>query len=213
MALQVAAHPRRAAWPARGGAVASLLFFVGALLLLLVLGAAPVEAATVTDLKNTIIAALQGINTGMTDYYSAMSATPAVQQQYCTTAISNQASGLSLTMESLSSPYGVMATAYGFLIYKDDFVFGPSISLIGASAWSNGTLTTAVQTGSNNILVPYQRNTIVYVTGIISNGNGNSNILPMARYMIVDGYLCMYSYMNVAALYTGTFSTPMAGLV
>ncbi|CBZ24989.1 hypothetical protein, unknown function [Leishmania mexicana MHOM/GT/2001/U1103] len=181
-----------------------------ALVLLSVCGV-PTQAATVTDLKNVVKNEMYRIDIGMTDFYSSLSVSPTVQQQYCTTAIASQAAGLSLTMESLSSPYGVLATEYGFLIYKDAYVFGPSIKLIGASAWSNGTLTTDIQMG-RNILVPYLTNTIVFVTGILESEDGRQNILPMTRFMMVDSYLCAYMHMDVANLYRNTFRAVFAEL-
>ncbi|CAJ1019866.1 hypothetical protein, conserved [Leishmania lindenbergi] len=183
---------------------------VAALVLLSVCGV-PAQAATVTDLKNAVNVVLQDIDVGMTDFYRTLSAPPAVQQQYCTAAISSVVEGLSLTMESLSSPYGVLATEHGFLVYKDSFVFGPSVSLIGASAWPNGTLTTKVQHGKN-ILLPFLSNTIVFVTGVVTNDKGMKNILPMARFMIVDAYRCTYLHMDVSELYRNTFRTVFAEL-
>ncbi|CAG9571319.1 hypothetical protein LMJF_14_1250 [Leishmania major strain Friedlin] len=184
---------------------------VSVALLLLGLCGVPAQAATVTDLKNAIKNELYRIDIGMTDFYSSLSVSPTVQQQYCTAAITSRAAGLSLTMESLSSPYGVLATEYGFLIYKDTFVFGPSIKLIGASAWPNGTLTTDIQSG-RHILVPYLTNTVVFVTGVIENEDGRQNILPMMRLMMVDSYLCAHMHMNVANLYRKTFRTAFAEL-
>lgn len=181
-----------------------------ALVLLSVCGV-PTQAATVMDLKNVVKNEMYRIDIGMTDFYSSLSVSPTVQQQYCTTAITSQAAGLSLTMESLSSPYGVLATEYGFLIYKDAYVFGPSIKLIGASAWPNGTLTTDIQIG-RNILVPYLTNTIVFVTGILESEDGRQNILPMTRFMMADSYLCAYMHMDVANLYRNTFRAVFAEL-
>lgn len=196
----------------RGAAGAAVPLVLSLLMLLLLSAALPVQSATVLDLKNTIVGALQSINSGMTDLYSAFSAVPAVQLQYCNNALTNELSGMSLSMEALYSPYSVLATSYGFVIYKDNYVFGPSISLIGASAFTNGTLTTSVQSGSNNILVPYQLNTIIFVTGLITNSDGSTNILPMARYVMGNAYQCPYLSMNVGSLYTGIFSTAFSQL-
>ncbi|GET87156.1 hypothetical protein, unknown function [Leishmania tarentolae] len=189
--------PRRPA-PAALGVVVALAF-----VLLSVCGA-PARAATVTDLKNAIKNEMQRIDIGMTDFYSSLSVSPSVQEQYCVTATTTKSAGLSLTMESLSSPYSVLVTEYGFLIYKDSFAFGPSISLIGASASTNGVLTTNIQRGPN-ILVPYVRDTVILVTGIVENSAGKKNILPMMRFMVVDSYLCAYTHVNVAPLYNTVF--------
>ncbi|KAG5483802.1 hypothetical protein LSCM4_04957 [Leishmania orientalis] len=186
------------------------MFGTVALVLLSVCGA-PAQGATVADLKNEIRRELQSINVGMTDLYSSLSSPPTVQQQFCTTSIMSEAEGLSLTMEKLSTPYGVLATKFGLLIFKDDFVFGPSIKLIGASARADGTLTTDVQRG-NSILVPYEPQTIVFVTGIITNSRGDVSILPMSHYMLVSAYFCSYMHMDVATLYKETFKDVFAEL-
>ncbi|KAG5483375.1 hypothetical protein LSCM1_04923 [Leishmania martiniquensis] len=195
----------------RSPASRALCVVFAAVLALLSVCGAPAQGATVADLKNTIQSELQRINVGMTDFYSALSAPPTVQQQFCTTAIMNKGKGLSLTMEKLSTPYGVLATDFGLIIFKDNFVFGPSIKLIGASAWANGTLTTDVQYG-NSILVPFKAETIVFVTGVITNKRGDANILPMAHYMMVGAYLCSYMHMDVGPLFSDTFKGVFAAL-
>ncbi|KAG5509462.1 hypothetical protein JKF63_06772 [Porcisia hertigi] len=198
-----------AACGGRASALVRGLLFVAVLALLGICGS-PAQASTVMDLKNAIRAELSRINGGMTDFYSALGVTPTVQQQFCTLAISNKAPGLSLTTESLFAPYSLLATDDGLVIFKENYVFGPSIELIGASATTDGILTTEVQRGSS-IVVPYKANTIIFVVGVMMDDR-NRNILPMARYMIVHGDRCNNLNMDVDSLYSNTFRAVLTAM-
>lgn len=175
-------------------------------LVCLLLLCATAQAVNVVAYATALQTALRTISPGFVTYYSALVGAPAVKAQYCTKSIVNMAPGLALTMESVSSPYNVLATPSGLVVYKDSYIYGPTINLIGTSyRIADGTATTNVLQG-NSLLMPYTANTIIMVTGTITNGT-TTNILPMARYMIVDSYLCNSMYAD-----TTSFSTSLTTL-
>ncbi|KPA77340.1 hypothetical protein ABB37_07221 [Leptomonas pyrrhocoris] len=179
------------------------LFLLGALLLFC---SATVNAANVAAFAAAIQSALRSIAPGFVTYYSALVGAPAVKAHFCTNSILNMAPGLALTMESIGAPYGIQATAAGLVIYKDNFVYGPAMHLIGTSyRIADGSPATGVQQG-NSLLMPYTPNSIVMVTGTMTSGN-NTNILPLATYMILEGYLCNSMYADTTSL-----SAPLADL-
>lgn len=180
------------------------------LVLLLAAGQCNAQADTVGTFKNAVVAMMNGVGAGFSDYYSAMSMTPQIAMQFCSSSFSVNASGMALAMEKLSTPYGVYAAAEGLVVYKPDYVFGPTVKLIGVSANTDGTLNGSVQEGSQ-LLFPYKANTAILVTGTIT-ANGATNFLPMARYLMVDGVYCAYLQAEGSNLITNVFSTVWAQL-
>ncbi|KPI82790.1 hypothetical protein ABL78_8197 [Leptomonas seymouri] len=164
------------------------------------------QAADVLAFASAIQRMLSGIAPGFATYYSALVGAPTVNGYFCTNSIVNMAAGLALTIESLGSPYGVLATPAGLIIYKDNYVYGPTVSLIGTSyRLADGSSATGVQQG-NSLLLPYTPNSLIMVTGTISNGT-STNILPMAKYFILDGFLCNLMHADVTR-----FSASLASL-
>jgi hypothetical protein len=179
---------------------------LGLALVCALLLSATAQAANVVAFASTLQTTLRNIAPGFVTYYSALVGAPASKAQFCTNSIVNMAPGLALTMESVNSPYGVLATSSGLIIYKDNYTYGPTINLIGTSyRIADGSTATGVQQG-NSLLMPYTANSIIMVTGTITNGT-TTNILPMARYMIVDGYLCNSMYAD-----TTSFAAPLSTL-
>ncbi|KAL7700387.1 hypothetical protein N2W54_000571 [Lotmaria passim] len=165
-------------------------------LLCLCVSCVTVQAVNVVAFAGALQTMLRSIAPGFVTYYSALVGQPAVKAQFCTNSIVNMAPGLALAMESLHSPYGLIADAAGLIIYKDNYVYGPAINLIGTSyRITDGSMATGVSQG-NSLLFPYTANSIIMVTGTITNGT-TTNVLPMARYMIVDGYLCNSMYADI----------------